>query len=129
MVTVSTSKLACQGGNPVRDLQRKPWPTWPLISDAEWREKMGPALRAVYESRVEGTGGSRQAQFAERFAAFCKVKHCCLLSHGTDALAAAPALTLPQASSLSRNCSRPMADGGTVLSPRTSRYVHRFTRL
>jgi dTDP-4-amino-4,6-dideoxygalactose transaminase len=108
MATVSTSKLAAQGGNPVRDIQRNPWPTWPQTSRDEWRNKIEPALRAVYESHEEGGGGSRQQQFAERFATYNKVKHCCLVAHGTDALAGAIAAALDIDG---------FGDGGEVIVP------------
>lgn len=89
MATVNTPKAAIEGGTPVRDTQAKPWPLWPAPSEAQWRDKLEPRLREVYFSQVEGTGGQQQQQFARRFADYCRVEHCTLMSHGTDALSAA----------------------------------------
>ncbi len=88
------SKLAIDGGTPVRDVQRHPWPRWPVVSEQQWAEQVEPAMRAVYLSRTEGLGGTRSQQFARDFARFCQARHCRLLPHGTDAIMAALVATL-----------------------------------
>ena len=105
---MNTEKPVIDGGAPVRDTQAKPWPAWPAISEEQWHEKLEPVLREVYFSQVEGTGGSWQQRFAEQFATYCATKHCCLLSHGTDALSAALGAALDLDG---------FGDGGEVIVP------------
>lgn len=88
-VSTSKSRLAREGGAPVRDVKQHPWPKWPMVSETQWVDKLEPALKAVYLSQVEGVGGTRAVAFAESFAKFCQAKHCRLLPHGTDAIEAA----------------------------------------
>ncbi len=33
------SKLALDGGTPVRDTRRRPWPTWPDVSEKKWLQQ------------------------------------------------------------------------------------------
>ncbi len=87
-------ELAIEGGTPVRDIGRKPWPAWPVVSEREWRERVEPALREVYLSRVEGLPGPKAEAFAGRFAAYCDAKYGRMLNHGTDAISAAIAAVL-----------------------------------
>jgi dTDP-4-amino-4,6-dideoxygalactose transaminase len=108
MPATTSDKLAIENGTPVRDTRERPWPGWPAVSDAEWREKVEPALRRVYESGAEGLGGREQDEFARRFAATCGVPHCCLVSHGTDALSTALAAAMDLDGS---------GDGGEVIVP------------
>lgn len=82
-------KLARDGGTPVRDVKRDPWPRWPLISEEQWSQQVEPALREVYFSQAEGLGGAAATQFEQDFARFCDAGHCRLLPHGTDAIMAA----------------------------------------
>lgn len=81
--------LARDGGTPVRDIRKQPWPRWPLASERQWVEQIEPAMRAVYLSHAEGLGGTHSQAFEQEFARFCDARHCCLLPHGTDALMAA----------------------------------------
>ena len=62
----------------------------------------------IYFSQVEGHTGTVQKLFAERFARYCQVRHCCHLAHGTDALAAALAAALNLDG---------FGDGGEVIVP------------
>ncbi len=86
--------LAIEGGTPVRDTKARPWPSWPLVSRDEWRERIEPALREVYLSGVEGLPGPKAAEFAARLASYCGAKFGRMLTHGTDAIAAAIAAIL-----------------------------------
>jgi dTDP-4-amino-4,6-dideoxygalactose transaminase len=108
MAVIGSNELAIEGGAPVRDSKSRPWPVWPSTSDAEWREKIEPAFRRVYESQAEGVGGREQKRFARRFADYCGVPHCVLVAHGTDALATALAATLDLDG---------IRDGGEVIVP------------
>ena len=78
----------------MRDARQRPWVRWPAVEADRWREDIEPALRRVYESRTEGIGGEEQRAFGREFAAFCGSRYGILLSHGTDALAAALVATL-----------------------------------
>ncbi len=108
MATMDLSRPAIEGGAPVRDTQVRPWPTWPVVGGDQWLDKLEPALREIYFSRVEGLGGSWQERFSEQFAIYCATKHCCLLSHGTEALSAALAAALDLDG---------FGDGGEVIVP------------
>jgi dTDP-4-amino-4,6-dideoxygalactose transaminase len=86
---LGTDQLALHGGTPVRDVKRNPWPRWPATSEAQWRQQVEPAFRAVYESGHEGLRGEQARQFADAFARYCQTAHARLVVHGTDAIAAA----------------------------------------
>ena len=88
------TKLAIHGGTPVRDLTTKPWPAWPHVSDEEWEQSMGPALKDVYFSTVESDPGPnepgpRAASFAETFARYCGTRFGFMTPSGTTALSLA----------------------------------------
>jgi len=89
-----TDTLAINGGTPVRDTRKNPWPTWPLVSDEQWHERIEPALRDVYRSGIEGLPGPKAAEFSRKFATYCGAKYARLLNHGTDAIAASLAAVL-----------------------------------
>lgn len=89
-----SDRLAIEGGKPVRDVHRKPWPNWPIVSEAEWRERLEPELRKVYLSQTEGLPGPKAKTFAARFAKLCGARHARMLVHGTDAIGAALVATL-----------------------------------
>lgn len=86
--------LAVQGGTPVRDLASRPWPAWPHVSDEEWEQSMGPALKDVYLSTVESDPGPNEpgpkaASFAEAFARYCGARFGFMTPSGTTALSLA----------------------------------------
>lgn len=78
--------LAIEGGTPVRDIRWRPWAPDDTDRRGQWRRSVGPALREVFLSGVEGLPQTRQREFAERWAAYCGTRHALLLPHGTDAL-------------------------------------------
>jgi len=82
-------KLAISGGDAVRDEQENPWPSWPMVSDEEWRQRVEPALHKVYVSRSEGLPGKESRALALRFAAFCGADFGRMVPSGTCALGAA----------------------------------------
>ena len=63
-MNVSGETLAIDGGIPVRDERRRPWPTWPVVSENEWITRVEPALRQVYLSHTEGLSGESTQAFA-----------------------------------------------------------------
>lgn len=86
--------LAVRGGEPVRDIRLRPWPSDHDATLGEWLLHVGPALRQVFLSGAEGLPQTRQREFAEQWAAFCHCRHGLLLPHGTDALRIALAAVL-----------------------------------
>ena len=102
------TQLAIDGGKPVRDVQQKPWPTWPSSREEDWVRRVEPAMRAVYLSKVEGLPGSQAQVFNQKFAAYCGTKYARLLVHGTDAIAAALSAVLDLDA---------WGDGGEVILP------------
>jgi dTDP-4-amino-4,6-dideoxygalactose transaminase len=79
-------KLAIEGGKAVRDVRFKPWPPDHSGRLSEWTFAVGPALRRIFLSGVEGLPQARQKEFAAKWAAYCGCAHGLLLPHGTDAL-------------------------------------------
>jgi dTDP-4-amino-4,6-dideoxygalactose transaminase len=104
----TTGELAINGGPPVRDVNRAPWPVWPLRSEREWSQRIEPALRAVYMSGVEGLPEPQCKAFARRLAEYCGARYGRMLVHGTDAIAAALSATLDLDA---------WGDGGEVILP------------
>lgn len=86
--------LAIDGGSPVRDLRLQPWPAHAPNTAWQWLTEVGPAFRSIFLSGIEGLPQTRQAAFAERWAAYCGCRHALLLPHGTDALRFALAAVL-----------------------------------
>jgi dTDP-4-amino-4,6-dideoxygalactose transaminase len=85
--------LAIEGGEPVRDVRFRPWPSHHSSTLAHWVKSVGPAFRTVFLSGAEGLPQARQKEFAARWAAYCGCRHGLLLPHGTDALRLALAAT------------------------------------
>lgn len=79
-------RLAIDGGTPVRDIRWRPWAPDDTDRRGQWRRSVGPALRDVFLSGVEGLPQPRQREFAEQWATYCGCRHALLLPHGTDAL-------------------------------------------
>jgi len=78
-------RLAIDGGNPVRDIRRDPWPAWPRATDEEWAE-IEPAFRDVHRSGNEGLPWRKSREVAERFAAWCGTRHALLFPSGTTSI-------------------------------------------
>lgn len=81
-----TGRLAREGGSPVRDLRFRPWPKYHSGNRYSWMVEVGPALRRIFLSGVEGLPQERQKAFAREWANYCGCRHGLLLAHGTDAL-------------------------------------------
>jgi dTDP-4-amino-4,6-dideoxygalactose transaminase len=79
-------KLALEGGTPVRDTRLRPWAGSDNHSRLTWASQVGPAMRKVFLSGVEGLPQTKQKEMARRFAEYCGCKHALMLPHGTDAL-------------------------------------------
>ncbi len=72
------SKLAIDGGEPIR---KKPFPKWPV-----WDENEVNALKNVLESSVWGVGGSKVPEFEQKFASYVGVEYGICVTSGTTAL-------------------------------------------
>ena len=82
---MSRERLACEGGAPVRDATRAPWPTWPV-----WNADDEAAIRRVLHSgQWWSGGGGENAAFAREFAAFHDARFAVPCTNGTHALQAA----------------------------------------
>ncbi len=109
MAFVSVSeKLALEGGTPVRDTEKKPWPAWPRNTQEEWEHKIEPALREVYLQTVEGLPAPRGEAFGQALAAYCDARYGIIMPHGTDAISAAVAGALDLDG---------LGDGGEIIIP------------
>lgn len=79
-----SGRLAIDGGTPVRNLRYRPWPRNGSTL-AQWLS-VGPELRRIFLSGVEGLPQTRQQQFAAAWARYCGCAHGLVVPHGTDAL-------------------------------------------
>jgi dTDP-4-amino-4,6-dideoxygalactose transaminase len=79
-------RLAVDGGSPVRDLRFRPWANHQSGGLLQWITSVGPELRSIFLSGIEGLPQPRQKRFAEQWAEYCGCRHALLLPHGTDAL-------------------------------------------
>ncbi len=70
--------LAVNGGTPVHD---KSWPKWPIFDEREKKQ-----LLEVLESGMWGIGGSKNEEFARRFAEYQGAKYGVTCVNGTIAL-------------------------------------------
>ncbi|MDA1188504.1 MAG: DegT/DnrJ/EryC1/StrS family aminotransferase [Chloroflexi bacterium] len=89
-----SDSLAVHGGAPVRDVATKPWPAWPHVSEEEWEQAIGPALKDVYLSSVEADPapnkpGPKAGAFADAFARYCGTRYGIMTPSGTTALSLA----------------------------------------
>ncbi|MDE2841317.1 MAG: aminotransferase class I/II-fold pyridoxal phosphate-dependent enzyme, partial [Chloroflexota bacterium] len=79
---VLTRELALHGGTPVRDVQQRPFPRWPVFWDDEKQ-----AVQEVLDSgHVNYWTGERGRQFQAEFAAYMGVKEAIAVNSGTSAL-------------------------------------------
>lgn len=73
--------LAINGGTPVRDTKRNPWPAWPV-----WDKNDENALLAVLNSGVWSYNGPKEVEFNKRFAEFTGTKYAVSAVNGTVTL-------------------------------------------
>ena len=104
----ASDRLAINGGIPVRNLQKNPWPSWPQNSEQDWETEIEPALREVYLNKNEGLPATRGESFGQAFAAYCDARYGIIMPHGTDAISAALAGALDLDG---------LGDGGEIIIP------------
>ncbi len=75
------TRLALNGGKPVRDVKSNPWPKWPV-----WDEREEKALLEVLRSGAWSYNGPREKQFNEAFARFTGTRYALSIANGTVAL-------------------------------------------
>ncbi len=78
---IKTSTPALLGGNPVRDVNSKPWPSWPI-----WGKEEEKVLLDVLHSGVWSYNGKWEKQFNAAFASYVGTKHCISAVNGTVTL-------------------------------------------
>jgi dTDP-4-amino-4,6-dideoxygalactose transaminase len=82
MTAIATSKLAIEGGTPVRNAETRPWPQWPIWDEPEERA----ILEVLHSGQWWSVGGTKVAEFEESFARIQDAKHCVAVTNGTAAL-------------------------------------------
>jgi len=75
------SKLAINGGTPLRDAKANPWPKWPL-----WDEKEEKGLLEVLKSGVWSYNGPKESEFNKAFAKLIGTKYALSVANGTVSL-------------------------------------------
>jgi L-glutamine:2-deoxy-scyllo-inosose/3-amino-2,3-dideoxy-scyllo-inosose aminotransferase len=75
------NKLAINGGSPVRDISKNPWPAWPV-----WDEKEEKGLLEVLHSGVWSYNGPKEQEFNRMFAEFTGTSHALSAANGTVTL-------------------------------------------
>lgn len=75
------SKLALNGGSPMRDAKANPWPKWPV-----WDSKEEKALLEVLNSGVWSYNGPKETEFNKNFAEYTGVKYAISAANGTVTL-------------------------------------------
>lgn len=73
--------LAINGGSPVRDSRKFPWPPWPV-----WGSEEKQALAEVIDSGVWSYNGPKETEFIKRWQEFLGVNHALLVANGTVAI-------------------------------------------
>lgn len=74
------SKLAINGAKPVRDIRKKPWPSWPIFDEKDLN-----FVSEVLRSK-KWWYGQKVKEFEEKFAAFQDAKYGITVVNGTAAL-------------------------------------------
>ncbi len=82
MATSSKTKLAIDGGSPVRDVRKTPWPRWPIYDEVEEQA----LLRVLHSGQWWSVGGSETREFEREFARFHDAGFGVACSNGTVAL-------------------------------------------
>jgi L-glutamine:2-deoxy-scyllo-inosose/3-amino-2,3-dideoxy-scyllo-inosose aminotransferase len=75
------SKLAINGGSPVRDIESHPWPRWPVWGDEERQQ-----LTEVLESGQWSYNGPKEQQFDAAFAEYIGTDYAISAANGTVTL-------------------------------------------
>jgi L-glutamine:2-deoxy-scyllo-inosose/3-amino-2,3-dideoxy-scyllo-inosose aminotransferase len=75
------SRLAFNGGTPVRNVKRHPWPRWPV-----WDKRDERALLAVLRSGVWSYNGPAERRFNEAFAEYIGSRYALAIANGTMTL-------------------------------------------
>jgi L-glutamine:2-deoxy-scyllo-inosose/3-amino-2,3-dideoxy-scyllo-inosose aminotransferase len=75
------NRLALNGGKPVRNAKRNPWPKWPA-----WDQREEKALLDVLHSGVWSYNGPQEKRFNEAFAEFTGTKYALSIANGTVTL-------------------------------------------
>lgn len=82
MTTRTADRPATEGGVPVRDPVKRPWPSWPIFAEEEERA----LLRVVRSGHWWYVGGPECAAIERDFAQFQGVAHAVTCTNGTAAL-------------------------------------------
>jgi L-glutamine:2-deoxy-scyllo-inosose/3-amino-2,3-dideoxy-scyllo-inosose aminotransferase len=75
------SKLAINGGKPLRDTGTNPWPKWPV-----WDEKEEGGLLEVLRSGLWSYNGPKESEFNKAFAEFIGTEYALSVANGTVSL-------------------------------------------
>jgi len=75
------SRLAINGGTPVRNAKRNPWPKWPV-----WDQRDEKALLGVLRSGVWSYNGPAERRFNKAFAEYIGSRYALLVANGTVTL-------------------------------------------
>jgi L-glutamine:2-deoxy-scyllo-inosose/3-amino-2,3-dideoxy-scyllo-inosose aminotransferase len=75
------SKLAINGGTPVRDVKKNPWPKWPVFDSKEER-----SLIETLRSGIWSYNGPKETEFNKLFAEYTGVKYALSAANGTVTL-------------------------------------------
>ena len=75
------SKLAINGGEPLRDAKANPWPKWPV-----WDENEEKGLLEVLRSGVWSYNGPKELEFNKAFAKFIGAEYAISAANGTVTL-------------------------------------------
>ncbi|MHC4073680.1 MAG: DegT/DnrJ/EryC1/StrS family aminotransferase, partial [Planctomycetota bacterium] len=75
------SKLAVNGGTPLRDAKANPWPKWPV-----WDEKEEKGLLEVLAGGVWSYNGPKELEFNKAFAEFTGAEYALSVANGTVSL-------------------------------------------
>ena len=75
-------ELALHGGTPVRDLEQRPFPRWPVF----WDDEKQAVLAVLDSGHVNYWTGERGRQFQAEFAAYMGVNEAIAVNSGTSAL-------------------------------------------
>lgn len=75
------SKLAVNGGKPVRDVKTNPWPKWPV-----WDENEEKSLLEVLRSGIWSYNGPKEVEFNKAFAEFIGTDYAISATNGTVTL-------------------------------------------
>ena len=79
---IRRESLAIEGGNPVRDILRRPWPAWPIYDAVEERA----LLSVLHSGKWWGVEGDEGRQFEQEFAAYQQARFGLVCTNGTAAL-------------------------------------------